>query len=236
MAPSPRSSATPPLIDFETDAHSESRSSGSPSSRSGNVVLTPRTSSSGSITSSRSNGGTPQFGENTNTNISSYMRNLRLSGSVSPAPSFDLRSLSDALGHANAPAASPSPRPERAGGPSAPRPSNPRARRSSPRLAPARHNVADEEPPEDRFHQPEFQRAFGEARTLMGNLARVLGSSAVHIEPDSTIQSLRRKADDLAAFQCPPTRTVGLVGDSGVGMVPELCLSCWSLSNPFLVW
>ena len=52
----------------------------------------------------------------------------------------------------------------------------------------------------------------------MAQLARVLGSSALHLEPDSTMRTLRERADELARFRCPPTRTVGLVGDSGVGM------------------
>jgi len=93
-----------------------------------------------------------------------------------------------------------------------------RSRRSSSRVNQTPHDIRDEEPPVDRFHDPAFQTAFNEARELVGSLTRVLGSSDVHLEPDSTMKGLHQTARRLAEFQCPPTRVVGLVGDSGVGM------------------
>jgi hypothetical protein len=51
----------------------------------------------------------------------------------------------------------------------------------------------------------------------MFELVDVLGSSAVHHEPDSVMQRLHGQAQGLAQFQCPSTRTVGFVGDSGAG-------------------
>jgi hypothetical protein len=99
-----------------------------------------------------------------------------------------------------------------------PRPSSGRPRRSSSRVNLLPHNVRDEQPPQDRFHEPAFQQAFRDSKALMGGLAEVLGSNTLHLEPDSTMKSLRQTAQDLATFQCPPTRVVGLVGDSGVGM------------------
>ncbi|KAK6227425.1 hypothetical protein QIS74_00980 [Colletotrichum tabaci] len=91
---------------------------------------------------------------------------------------------------------------------------SPRPRLKAKRLP---HNVKDEEPPSNRFHDPTVQQAFGEAKTLMRSLANALGSSSLHVNPDSTIQRLHRQAQDLSRFQCPSTRTVGFVGDSGVG-------------------
>lgn len=90
-------------------------------------------------------------------------------------------------------------------------------RRSSSRVNITPYNLQDEEPPQDRFHEPAFQQAFSDAKGLMSELADVLGSSAVHIDPDSTMKRLHTEAGDLAHFQCPSTRTVGFVGDSGVG-------------------
>lgn len=90
-------------------------------------------------------------------------------------------------------------------------------RRSSSRAIVLPHDVRDEESPQDRFHEPAVQQAFGDAKTLMSELADVLGSSSLHIDPDSTMQLLHREARDLANFQCPSTWTVGFVGDSGVG-------------------
>ncbi|KAK4119755.1 P-loop containing nucleoside triphosphate hydrolase protein, partial [Parathielavia appendiculata] len=90
-------------------------------------------------------------------------------------------------------------------------------RRRSSSMHQRRYNVRDEAPPQDRFHEPAFQQGFVEAQSLMGRLARVLGSSALHLNPDSTMKALRDKADELAKFRCPQSRIVGLVGDSGVG-------------------
>ncbi|KAI0404069.1 hypothetical protein F4802DRAFT_568804 [Xylaria palmicola] len=90
-------------------------------------------------------------------------------------------------------------------------------RRSGSRNVVERHDVGDEVPPNDRFNDPAFQRVFREAKGLMRTLADILGSSAVHNQPDSVMQRLHRKAGDLARFQCPPSRTVGLIGASGAG-------------------
>lgn len=79
------------------------------------------------------------------------------------------------------------------------------------------HNLQDEEPPQDRFHRPAFQQAFRNAKALIGNLATVLRTNTADFEPDSVISQLRQEADTLANFRSPPTRVVGLVGDSGVG-------------------
>ncbi|KAM7213793.1 nuclear GTPase SLIP-GC 3, partial [Rhypophila decipiens] len=101
--------------------------------------------------------------------------------------------------------------------PSPSRPSSEGRRRSSSQLNQPPHNVGDEEPPEDDFNSPAFQRSFMNTRDLMAKLETTLGSGNLHLESDSTIRRLREKAGELARFHCPPTRTVGFVGDSGVG-------------------
>lgn len=92
-------------------------------------------------------------------------------------------------------------------------------RRSSPRVRAPRHAVEDEEPPEDRFHDPAFQAALREAEDVVATLRDALGSSrdGLHLEDGSTIRQMYRRADELARFTCPATRTVGFVGDSGAG-------------------
>lgn len=149
-------------------------------------------------------------------------------GSSSPSSEpLDLSNLAAALSTS-------SPTPTRflqpQGGSNSPEPPSPdngrRSRRSSSRLNHAPHDIRDEEPPVDRFHDPAFQTAFNEARRLLGSLTRVLGSSDVHLEPDSTMKDLHQTASRLAEFQCPPTRVVGLVGDSGVGMGFFLVSAC----------
>ncbi|KAL2127275.1 hypothetical protein VTI74DRAFT_10996 [Chaetomium olivicolor] len=79
------------------------------------------------------------------------------------------------------------------------------------------HEVRSEEPPPSRFHEPAFQRALADTKFLMANLASALDHHGLEVEPDSTIRDLQERAKKLAQFQCPPTLTVGLVGDSGVG-------------------
>jgi hypothetical protein len=53
----------------------------------------------------------------------------------------------------------------------------------------------------------------------MSELADALGNNSLHVDPDSTIQRLHKEAGDLANFQSPSSRSVGFVGDSGVGML-----------------
>ncbi|KAI3320818.1 hypothetical protein HD806DRAFT_505075 [Xylariaceae sp. AK1471] len=79
------------------------------------------------------------------------------------------------------------------------------------------HDVRNEAPPNDRFNIPAVQIALRDTKRMMSELVDVLGSSAVHNESDSVMQRLHRQAGELAGFQCPSTRTVGFVGDSGAG-------------------
>jgi hypothetical protein len=90
-------------------------------------------------------------------------------------------------------------------------------RRSSSRTHLAPHDVVDEELPHDRFHDPTFQLAFSDAHRFVSELADVLSTSSLSNEVDSTMRRLYVEGKKLAQFQCPSTRTVGFVGDSGVG-------------------
>ncbi|KAL2694823.1 hypothetical protein Neosp_001410 [[Neocosmospora] mangrovei] len=92
-----------------------------------------------------------------------------------------------------------------------------RSRRSSSGVDRLPHSVLDEELPQDAFHSPEFQQAFRDAKQLMSTVEGVLGSSSLHNSPESTIRRLHTEAGELARFEYPSTRTVGFVGDSGVG-------------------
>jgi len=94
-------------------------------------------------------------------------------------------------------------------------------RRSSSRANAARHDVRDEELPNDAFHESTFQQSLSDAKRLMAELTEVLSSNAIRHEPDSTMSRLQVKARELASFHCPSTRTVGFVGDSGVGEFPR---------------
>ncbi|KAK3937803.1 nuclear GTPase SLIP-GC [Diplogelasinospora grovesii] len=160
--------------------------------------------------------------------IGAGLRGIRLSNFASPSsPGLRMGDLAAALPSPAIPSPIPVPllRPQDAARnsespqPSASRRSTPRGRRSS-SVNQTPYDVRnDEDPPRDRFHDPAFQQAFDNAKSLMSDLAGVLGSSnlRLHLQPDSAIHDLRERADKLAKFQCAPTRIVGLVGDSGVG-------------------
>lgn len=92
-----------------------------------------------------------------------------------------------------------------------------RRRRSGSQTHRTPHDVRDEEMPPERFHEPTFQQAFTDAKRMVGRLAEVLSGSSLINEPDSTLQGLREKALQLSTFRPPSTRTIGFVGDSGVG-------------------
>jgi putative ribosome biogenesis GTPase RsgA len=64
----------------------------------------------------------------------------------------------------------------------------------------------------------------------MSNIQGVLGSSNIHEGSESTMRKLHEEAEKLAAFEYPATRTVGFVGDSGVGKSP-LIRDCTADSN-----
>ncbi|KAI0546704.1 hypothetical protein F4679DRAFT_403678 [Xylaria curta] len=144
--------------------------------------------------------------------IDTQLKGLHVS---STRPSIDMGGVSDALqavvagrDSRSSPLLDPSPSPRRLSA---------NRRRSSSRTNLEKHNVRDEAPPNDRFNLPAVQKALRDTKNLMSELADVLGSSAVHNEPDSVMQRLHRQAENLAEFQCPSTRIVGFVGDSGAG-------------------
>lgn len=148
----------------------------------------------------------------------------------SPAaePSIDMTSLSNALeevaaGRNNRSSplldlASPSPINLSPGRRSA------RSRRSGSQTNLLKHDVRGETPANDRYNLPAVQQALRDTKGLMSEVAHVLGSSTLHNEPDSVMVRLHRQAENLAKFECPPTRIVGFVGDSGAGKaaIPKL--------------
>lgn len=92
-------------------------------------------------------------------------------------------------------------------------------RRSSPRASQACHMVEDEELPNDKFNTASFQGSLAATKQLMCDLRSALGSSSIHLQSESAMKSLHERADKLACFRPPCTRTVGFVGDTGVGML-----------------
>ncbi|OCT52141.1 hypothetical protein CLCR_07998 [Cladophialophora carrionii] len=78
------------------------------------------------------------------------------------------------------------------------------------------HAVTDEEPPHQRFYDPDVQLQLAISKGLVQDLVYALESSSLHDEPESRIRALYLQAIELSQYQNPSVRTVGLVGDSGV--------------------
>lgn len=54
-------------------------------------------------------------------------------------------------------------------------------------------------------------------KRLISRIVNVLSSSGLHQEPESNIRNLLQQASLLDAFELQSSRTVGFVGDAGVG-------------------
>jgi hypothetical protein len=96
-------------------------------------------------------------------------------------------------------------------------PSPSRRRRSGSGAGPIIHQIEDEDPPQALARERAAQEGLTNARRITARLAGALASSALHHERESNIHSLYQEAINLSEFQVPPSRTVGLVGDSGAG-------------------
>lgn len=199
--------------------------SGALHSRNPSFTYTPPPSdSSGSKATPSSPGAAAHRG--TIDNIRQALGTIRLS---TPDSSLDMSHVAAALDGVAGGALSPSRTPPSSKGVQAP--SSASRRRSSSRVKiTTLHDVRDEEPPRDRFHEPGFQQAFADAKRAVADLTGVLESSSLslHAEPDSTMRRLHGEAEVLSRFLCPSTRIVGFVGDSGVGKC--LCSSFWCVS------
>ncbi|KAH7132060.1 hypothetical protein B0J11DRAFT_548073 [Dendryphion nanum] len=96
-------------------------------------------------------------------------------------------------------------------------PSPGRRRRSRSSLNMNVYSVEDENPPESLFYASDIQNALIRAKSASQRIALALSNSTLHKEPGSRIDNLLRTALNLTKFKPPSSRTVGLVGDSGVG-------------------
>jgi hypothetical protein len=122
------------------------------------------------------------------------MANLRMGSSSSSS----LSPTQEGLGH------SPSPSPSR-------------RRRSGSGVPRLPYRVEDEEPPPSLFHSQTIQQSLVGARAVVSRMAEALASSTMPQDESSSIRKFRERALKLSEFQPPSFRTVGLVGDSGVG-------------------
>lgn len=78
--------------------------------------------------------------------------------------------------------------------------------------------MTQETPPAGRFNDAEVQCALRDSKALMKTLAKRLKDGEAHIDKSSSLGKLVRDTRALADFEIGVTRTVGVVGDTGVGM------------------
>ncbi|KAJ0114119.1 hypothetical protein J7T55_007953 [Diaporthe amygdali] len=157
--------------------------------------------------------------ESTRTNLTPGLQRLGLSGkqaSAEPIPGLNMTEVGAALDEldTNTNDFNPGPRVNET---LAVKPRRSSRRRSTPRPETVIHRVEDEEPPSDEFNHPVFQQRLADTRKALVDLTDVLSSNSIHLEPDSTMKGLHERAKMLSRFQPLSTRTVGFVGDSGVG-------------------
>lgn len=144
------------------------------------------------------------------------MQNLRIRSSSTPFRSRQQGSLTRGM---NALALSQSVGPSRHASPIIQPEQSNRAQSSSSRLGTGgvRHDVRTERPPEGKFNTPAVQNALRASTDSMRRLTEVLGSNQLHYDPSSHLADLYQQAEKLAAFKIQDTRTVGFIGQSGVG-------------------
>ncbi|KAK8079217.1 hypothetical protein PG994_003024 [Apiospora phragmitis] len=206
-------------------AEDRSSDTASTHARTPSVSLTPPTSSEGSHggarVSPRPRAASAALGDDGDIgSIDARLQHMSISNPTT-AKAMGMSELADALNNISAEANNRSARlltPEAQQSTTAtPLPPSGCRRRSSSRINVEVYDVRDEKAPNDRFSEPTFQSAFRDARRVMSDLKDTLESSSLHIDPDSTMKRLHQEAKTLSNFHCPPSRTVGFVGDSGVG-------------------
>jgi len=80
------------------------------------------------------------------------------------------------------------------------------------------YDISTEPRPDERLFDLSFQAALNKTRKEMKDLSLAIwGCTAAH-QVGSDLYALRQWAQELSEFEPSRTRTVGLIGDSGVGM------------------
>ncbi|KAF2263942.1 hypothetical protein CC78DRAFT_581063 [Lojkania enalia] len=79
------------------------------------------------------------------------------------------------------------------------------------------YDVAKEESPKKRFFEPDFQAALTASKQEMKDISLTIWGCPASHRLGSDLHALKQWAQQLSEFEPLRTRTVGLVGDAGVG-------------------
>ena len=83
---------------------------------------------------------------------------------------------------------------------------------------PGKYNTNDETPPDEPYFHEDFQKALQKGKLVAQRIANVLGTCELAQDRDSQVFSMIQSANELRQFDAPSVCTIGIVGDSGVGM------------------
>lgn len=79
------------------------------------------------------------------------------------------------------------------------------------------YNMRSEPLPDAPIYNPELQAVLGTVKEQLGEIERTMGRCSMSSDTGSNISTLFQQTRSLAHFEYPTTRTIGFVGDSGVG-------------------
>jgi hypothetical protein len=81
-----------------------------------------------------------------------------------------------------------------------------------------KYNTNDETPPNEPYFNVEFQNALQKGKSVARRIADTLSTCELAQDRDSQVFSMIETANELRQFDAPSVCTIGIVGDSGVGM------------------
>lgn len=97
-------------------------------------------------------------------------------------------------------------------------PVQPQIPNNPPRLA--TYNIRDEIPPDRPYFNEDFQRALKAGKSIAQNIHDIFSACELARDRDSQVVSIVQTANELSRFDAPVMCRIGIVGDSGVGVLP----------------
>ncbi len=86
------------------------------------------------------------------------------------------------------------------------------------RTAYSRYDVKDEKPPDEPYFNEKFQMALQKGKHIAGRIRDKLQACELAEDRESHVYGMIQTAAELHSFDAPAVCTIGIVGDSGVGM------------------
>jgi hypothetical protein len=81
------------------------------------------------------------------------------------------------------------------------------------------YDVRQESLPSAPIYDQRLQTGLKDVKSHLADLVHAMGASGLAHDPNSSLHKLRSDTKKISEFQYPERRTVGFIGDSGVGML-----------------